>query len=150
MKVSDFAAWWGAGVATIVLGWDIYKWVISGPRLVIKTQPDMQEVGDLHETKNILVTVVNRGGKLTTLTHLGFYSSKTIFHRLVRRRNPRVGLVPSPGGLGLPFELAPGKCWAGLVAQDAVFALHENGLIFAVVVHSGSNKEQLYPVRRPK
>lgn len=149
MTASDIAAWWGAGVATTVLGWDIYKWVISGPRLTVKAQPNMQETGDPHETKNILVEVVNRGDKLTTLTHLAFYSYKTIFHRLARRRNPRVGIAPHPGGSGLPFELEPGKRWIGLVEQNGVFAEHKDGLVYAVVVHSGSNKEQLYPVKRP-
>lgn len=148
MTASDIAAWWGAGIATIVLGWDIYKWTTSGPRLAVKVQPNMQETGDPSETKNILVEVVNRGDKLTTLTHLAFYSYKTILHRLARRRNAHVGLVPRPGGPGLPFELEPGKRWVGLVEQDAVFSQHKDGLIFAVIVHSGSNSEQLYPVKR--
>jgi hypothetical protein len=149
MEASDIAAWWGAGLATIVLGWDIYKWFTSGARLFVKVQPNMQEVGDPRETKNILVEVVNRGDKLTTLTHLAFYSYKNRFYRLIRRRNPHVGIVPRPGGPGLPFELEPGKRWAGLVEQDAVFAEHKDGLVFAVIVHSGSSKELLFPVTRP-
>jgi hypothetical protein len=149
MTASDIAAWWGAGIATIVLVWDIYKWATSGARLVIRTQPNMQEAGDQSEAKNVLIEVVNRGDKLTTLTHLAFYNYKTIFHRLVRRRHPHAGVVPRPGGPGLPFELEPGKRWVGLVEQEAVFDQHKDGLVFAVIAHSGSSREQLHPVRRP-
>ncbi|UJJ51997.1 MULTISPECIES: hypothetical protein [Rhodanobacter] len=150
MTASDIAAWWGASIATAVLGWDIYKWATSGKRLSVRAQPNMQEAGDRSDTKNILVEVINRGGKLTTLTHLAFYSYKSIFHRLARKRNQHVGLVPRPGGgQGLPYELEPGKRWCGLVEQAAVFAEHQSGLVYAVIVHSGSNRELLIPVRRP-
>jgi hypothetical protein len=149
MTPSDIAAWWGAGIATIVLGWDIYKWVTTGVRLVVKAQPNMQESGDSSETKKILVEVVNRGDKLTTLTHLAFYSYKTAFHRLARRSSS-VGFVAHPGGIGLPFELEPGKVWLGLVNQNTVFSQHKDKYIFAVIIHSGSNKELLCRVRHPQ
>ena len=149
MTASEIAAWWGAAVATAVLGWDVYKWATTGPRLVVKATPNMQDPSDPTETKNIFVEVVNRGDRLTTITHLGFYSYKTIFHRLARRRNPAVGLIPRPAGPGLPFELEPGKRWAGLADQAGVFGQHSDGLVFAVIVHSGSSRELLCPVRRP-
>ncbi len=149
MTASDIAAWWGASIATAVLGWDIYKWAISGKHLSVRVQPNMQLAGEQSGTKNILVEVVNRGGKLTTLTHLAFYSYKSIFHRLLRKRNKHIGIVPYPGGQGLPYELEAGKRWNGLVEQDAVFAEHRDGLVYAVIAHSGSNRELLTPVKRP-
>jgi len=149
MTASDIAAWWGASVATALLGWDVYKWATSGRRLSVRAQCNMQEAGDKSGTKNIFVEVVNRGGKLTTLTHLAFYSYKSIFHRIVRKQNSHIGLVPNPGGPGLPYELEPGKRWCGLVDQAAVFAEHKKGLVYAVICHSGSNRDVLIPVTRP-
>ena len=150
MTASEIAAWWGAAIATAVLGWDIYKWARSGPRLTVKALPNMQLLEDRTEAKNILVEVVNRGNQLTTLTHLAFYNYKSIFHRMFRRRNAGVGLVPQPGGQGLPFELEPGKRWVGLVVQNKVFEFHDTGLVFAAIVHSGSNKDSLCQVQRQK
>jgi len=149
MTASDVAAWWGAGVATLVLGWDIYKWATAGARLILKTSTNMQLVGDSTEALHIFVEVVNRGDRPATITHLAFYSYKSLFRRIARRRNGHVAIVPQPGGSGLPFELGPGQRWVGITEQDAVFAQHPDELVYAVVSHSGSNKESLCRVQRP-
>jgi len=44
IKASDFAAWWGAILATVVLLWDIFKWRATRVRLRITAQPNMQTV----------------------------------------------------------------------------------------------------------
>jgi hypothetical protein len=149
MTASDIAAWWGAALASIVLAWDIYKWMTSGPRLVLNAKPNFQMVGDTSEKKHVFVEVVNRGDQLTTLTHLAFYNYKTIIHRILRRRHNHVVIIPMPSGQGLPFELDPGKRWVGVVEQDELFSHHKDGLIFAVIVHSGSNRDSICRVKRP-
>ena len=94
MTASDMAAWWGAGLASLVFGWDIYKWMTAGPRLFLKASPNMQLVGDRSGTEHVFVEVVNRGDKPTTITHLAFYSYKSSLQRILRRRNPAVALGP--------------------------------------------------------
>jgi hypothetical protein len=42
LSASDWAAWWGAILATIVFGWDIVKSFRSGPRLRVRAAPEMQ------------------------------------------------------------------------------------------------------------
>jgi hypothetical protein len=148
MKASDVAAWWGAGVATLVFAWDIYKWRTSGPKLAMKVLPNMQELGDPKKTKLISVEVANRGDRPTTLTHLGFYGYRSLLRRLLRRREATCGLVPIPGGgPGLPFHLAPGSRWSGLAEQDAVAANHQEPYVYAVIFHSGSSREALCRVK---
>jgi len=143
MNISDIAAWWGAALASLVFGWDIYKWKTSGSRLAVKAVPNMQLVGDPDRKKSIFVEVVNRGDKLTTITHMAFYSYSSFWHRLFRRRKSQ-GLVPNPGGgAGLPFELDPGKRWTGMVDQQSVLSESKGGMVFVAIIHSGSRREVL-------
>ncbi len=47
MKASDIAAGWGgARLATLVFGWDIYMWEMSGPRLVVKGEANPKATED--------------------------------------------------------------------------------------------------------
>ena len=39
MGTSDWAAWYGAVVSSLVLFWDIYRHFTSGPRLKIVASP---------------------------------------------------------------------------------------------------------------
>jgi hypothetical protein len=144
MKASDAAAWWGAVVATIVLLWDIYKWKTTGPRLVVKAVPGMQELGDRTEKKLISVEVTNRGDRPTTLTHLAFIGYTSLWNRLRRKRSAKVGFVPRPGGTQpFPYQLPSGDRWLGFAEQDAIKAYHKEPYLYAAVYHSGSNKPSL-------
>jgi hypothetical protein len=42
MNAPDAAAWWGAALATIVFGWDIYKWLTSGAKITLSATGNMQ------------------------------------------------------------------------------------------------------------
>jgi hypothetical protein len=147
MTASDIAAWWGAGLATLVLAWDVYKWKTSGARLSVKVVPGMQMAGDRTGTLHILVEVVNRGDRLTTLTHLAVYQYASSFDRLRKKRQASL-LVPKPGGNDLPYELEPGKRWTGLMDQAGLIKqLEGNGqYLHVAVIHSGSNRDHLVPL----
>ncbi len=148
MSPSDIAAWWGASVATLVFAWDIYKWKTTGPRLVVRAVPNMQELGDPEEKKLISVEVTNRGDRPTTLTHLAFYGYPSWLSKAVRRRNKKVGIVPRPGGgQGLPFVLAPGERWLGLAEQKAITDYHQEPYLYAAICHSGSSTDALCRVQ---
>ena len=85
---TEIAAWWGAAIATLVLGWDVDKHVRSGPRLRVRANPNMEIVGyevklGLMETvlpkgtKLIHVDVTNVGDQPTTLTHFVFFAYRS-------------------------------------------------------------------------
>src|SRR6266702_2994411 len=88
LSASDWAAWWGAILATIVFAWEIVKWFRAGPRLRVRTAPEMQMedgCGGLSPEKYITFSVVNVGDAPTTVTHLflTYYSSwlRRVFRR---------------------------------------------------------------------
>lgn len=142
MTASVIAAWWGAVIATVVLAWDIFKWARSGARLKVRVTPNMQVAGDSSQQKLVHVEVVNRGDRVTTITHWAFYEFASTLHRLRRKRKSQ-GIVPYPEGPALPFELEPGKRWAATVAQEGLFSHFTGGQVFCVIVHSASDKEAL-------
>ena len=65
MTVSDWAAWWGAGVATLVAAWEVYKWFTSGAKLLIKVEQEKQ-----NNPFSTRVFVTNDGDRPTTLTKI--------------------------------------------------------------------------------
>lgn len=109
MNASDLAAWWGATLATLVFGWDVYKWKTSGSRLALSVATDMQLAGAPAERLHLFVEVVNRRERLTALTHLAIYQFASKWQR-IRHKSKAAALAANPdGGPGVPFELAPGK-----------------------------------------
>lgn len=46
MDGTDIAAWWGAITATVVLCWDVYKWIMSGARVRIEVRSGVSITGD--------------------------------------------------------------------------------------------------------
>lgn len=149
MSASDWAAWWGAITASVVLGWDIYKWRKSKSDIRVSASPNMQTLkgGHLENDKNIFVEVANNGDKTTTLTHLVVKHYKNLFD-LLRRKPSMQGLVPNPVGNPLPYELAPGKRWTGLIDQKD---LEEKsaGLryLYCGVHHTASKKAKMVRVK---
>lgn len=151
MSTSDWAAWWGAIIATIVLGWDIYKWHRSKSNIRVSASPDMQTVnqleGRLEDDKNIVVEVVNNGDKTTTLTHLVVKHYDSWFDR-IRRKPSMQGVVMKPVGGSIPHELAPGKRWTGLIDQkDLEKKTPKIAYLYCGVYHSASNRPKLARVK---
>ena len=120
MTVSEWAAWWGAIVATVVLLWDVYKWKKAGANVSISVSPDMQlfQPGQGLEDKTyIVVEVVNNGDRPTTITHLFLKTFKNRFEYF-RKKTSMNAVVPDPGGTqGIPFVLEPGNRWNGMIDQ---------------------------------
>jgi hypothetical protein len=125
IKASDIAAWWGAGLATIVLVWDVLKWRKARARLIISAKPDMESfepaAGGLQGDKLIHVEVVNRGGATTTLKLLivRFWSGRLA--RLLRRKPVVQGVILRPDtSQPLPYKLEPGGRWSGTIDQQDI------------------------------
>jgi len=141
MSASDIAAWWGAGLATVVFAWEVYKWATSGPRLVMRLLPNMQSPGGPADDTSVMVEVVNRGDMLTTITHLAVYHYQSRMHKLFDKRKGQ-GVIPSPGwGPGVPFEIGPGQRWTGAMTQQPLLDTYSGGVIYVVIMHTGSNRD---------
>lgn len=113
MGVSDIAAWWGAVIATLVLGWDIFKWKQSGYKLRLSLRPEMQLIGDDSGRLYVVIEVVNIGDKTTELTHVAGSLYKSHLQRY-SGKNERSFIVPKPSLFTeFPYYLEPGKRWMG-------------------------------------
>ena len=143
MKVTDYAAWWGAAIATLVLFWDIYKWLVAGPKLDVRVSSNMEFLGDATRSGQTYITVriSNKGDRSSTIESMGFISYNSRLHYVFRKPDSHYFVsnpgVPNP----LPHELAPGKIWDGAALQDSRL---EDGVRKGVVVlcirHSHSKR----------
>lgn len=151
MNLTEIAAWWGAGVATLVFAWDIFKWKQSGPVINISAAPNMETFGgvpDGLEGKTLVVVeATNTGSQKTTITHLAGLHYKTIFHKLINKNNKSF-FVANPGSnQPYPFILVPGERWLGCIEQNnELEEMSRNGLLYCGVYHSGSKKAALQRV----
>lgn len=131
MDASNVAAWWGAGVATVVLAWDIAKWLKAGPVPILSAQGGMFGLGAglSADTKYITVRVTNRGERPTTLNSFGMFSFRNDVDRRARNPDHSYFFLPTTGQ-PLPCYLQAGSVWNGFVEQrsDIDDVLH-NGLL---------------------
>ena len=145
MTASDIAAWWGAGVATIVLFWDIFKWSTDGPKLVMQISVNMIEVGNgIGKTKYVYAKVYNIGNAPTTIESFCGYSPAKGLAGL-RKRNGTHFIIPNPrAGQGLNFVLRPGEFWAGSVLQDEIEKDFRGRKVYLGIYHSFKPNKPLF------
>ena len=116
---TEFAAWWGALVASAVLLWDVYKWKTQGPKLVLRLSPNSVVVGDPpYENQTwVSVTVTNVGSQPTTVKGVGMRYFSSYLKRL-RNKSEIDAVFPNPNLRDpLPRRLEPGDEWRGLIPQ---------------------------------
>jgi len=147
MNATEIAAWWGAGIATLLLVWDIYKWLKSGPIISYTVSSNMKVFDGIEEDDKtfISVRVSNSGDRTTTITHMAFSFYNSFFHKLIRKSKSNI-IISLPGRPNqLPFELKPGGIWDGAAIQDDnIEKMSIDGYLECHIYYSDSEK----PVRR--
>lgn len=117
---TELIAVYAAVVATIVLLWDIYKHILSGPRIRLEVTANMRIYGDPRVSEDDLfidATATNVGNLPTTIRVLGFRHYKSWRQRIVGRSDCQAAIVRTvlqP----LPHILEPGKVWTDLIQQS--------------------------------
>jgi hypothetical protein len=155
-SITNFAAWWGAGIATIVLIWDIYKWLHSGPIIRVTVSPNMQAIGNFPNIdKNmnfISVEVTNTGNGKTTITHLivFYYKYRPLLSKILKKKVKKF-FMPNPSfSPPIPHILGPGERWlCGIDQNNAKNNLEElgkDGYLYCGIYHSSSKKPVLQRV----
>jgi hypothetical protein len=141
MSATDIAAWIGAVTGTLVLIWDVYKWLQTGPKIKVSVAPNMVAYGSavavLGNKANIMVEVTNTGDGKTTITHLVglFYRSR--LRKWLRRKPDRTMIVLNPGSGQLPHVIHPGERWIGAMDQsDDLIKMSNEGALYVGVLHS--------------
>jgi len=154
MNASDYAAWWGAIVSTIVGLWEIWTGLRSGPRVRVRATPNMEILGpfvelmgDLRGKTFISVVAVNVGTAPTTITHFGGYFYPSFWRWVLGR--PQNFVVPTglPIGKNLPHVLPPGEEWSNMIDQGDVeerMFKGKGGALYVGVIHNQKTKGGVY------
>ena len=152
--LTDIAAWWGALVATTVVGWDVYKWRNRGAQITVTATPNVRTLnvpGISEDDLFVSITVYNTGDQPSTITNLQGVYYKTLRHRLLRRSNMAF-VVVNPGFCpGLPSVIQPGGMWQGGISQSELLSdTGPGGHLFCGVSTSTSKGPHLVRVRLPE
>lgn len=153
LTISDLAAWCGAGLATIVLGWDIFKWLAEGPKIRIEVQYDMKLIemdGEGDDQLWLIISISNNGGRATTVNQLYFRYFKNLWQTL--RNNPETNfIIKNPGFCHqLPHKLEPGDIWTGRAKQNDEVIRMINDRLYCYVNHSATDKHPCVRVKKKK
>ena len=148
MSATDIAAWIGAVTGTLVLIWDVYKWMQTGPKVKVSAAPNMVAYGSavtiLGSKANIMVEVTNTGDGKTTITHLVGFFYRSRLRKWLRRKPDRTMVVPNPGSGQLPHVIHPGERWIGAMDQSAdLIKMSNEGALYVGVLHSTQKRPVL-------
>jgi len=145
-SVSDYAAWWGAIIATLALVWNIILAIRSGARIRVRANPNMKifpKQPITGDNRYISVTAVNHGNSPTTITHFcGYYTSSLWDSIRGRKQNFVVNVHPSLGK-PVPYVLAPGEEWNSLADQDDIMKQSGGGYLYIGIIHN-QRKRPIY------
>ena len=123
---------YGAVMATIVFGWDVYKWWKSGPRIDLSVSSGMKMVGGAvpDPITYISARASNVGDRPTTITNMGMDYFESWWHAyVVRRKANKKLIVNDPSSpQRIPYRLEVGGQWTGLADQtDDIVRMAKGG-----------------------
>jgi hypothetical protein len=148
MSASDWAAWWGAGVATFLALLEIFDRVRKGARLQVRVVPGMVLAGPLGvgSEEFVFLSATNVGDTPTKITHVvgHVYRDEINAKNGVHERQ----FVIAPGlKLNYPAVLSPGEDWKGYVPQEELASLLALGKPLSLgVLHTMSKKPAMAPL----
>ena len=147
MAASD----WLSVIALIIssggLGIQLRNWLVSKPRLYLSVIGEALTIPDDGRGERAALTVINRGGEPTMLTHMIAFTYDSHWKRF--RNKPTVtGIVNSPQ---IPARLDVNAMWMGtMFYNDKVRKAMMEGKLYLGVIASHSNKNFLIRVRPPR
>jgi hypothetical protein len=139
MIITTVAAWWGAAVATIVLVWDIVKWLKQGAKLYVNVSPQVtypdaevlsKRTDELGNTVSDLasychIEIANIGDRPTTILSIEATHVPTL------RNGAQIGMSSSGfrfhNGASLPHKLGPGESLGARLDMRAIDQMMSRG-----------------------
>jgi len=153
MKPDNWVAIYAAIVGTAAFILNFRTWFEKRVRLNLSLMVDAVLIGGdrrADEKDLMVVTVINRGGQTTTLTHLVALRFDSRWKRW-RVRPSKSYIIPNPqvGGTGtIPFELDPGKKWMGTArSRPDVADIRDGKHYFGIYA---THRDRLYLIHIPK
>lgn len=145
LTATDWAAWWGALLATIVLLWDVIKWCKRGPKVKldfdIRGNMKMYPPPPRNETY-ISIRASNTGDASVTLTNLAFVYYRNYLKFIFNMKAEKSFVIPQPlTTMPIPYKFSAGAIWdANIVQTKEIEDMCDSGVVCIVLFHSGSKK----------
>jgi len=119
LTITDWAAWWGAIVASLILAWDIIKWKTSGPKLRLTVGANQKTINVPGRDDKIWVSVraENIGDAQTTITNMGLGYYKSRAHKIFKKHEQKYIVTIPDVRQPIPYVIEPGRIWDGLAEQ---------------------------------
>ncbi len=129
---------YAAIVSTFVLGWDAYKWLVSGAKIDLSASSGMQVFGGLAADPNtyVSVTALNIGDRPTTITNLGGMYFESWWRAYITRRKPtKAFIITAPSqAQRIPYRFEVGDQWIGMAIQtDDIVQMARDGYLFLIL-----------------
>jgi hypothetical protein len=142
MKPENWIAIYAAIVGTAAFILNFRSWFEKRVRLNLSLMTDAVLMGGSRQEDEkglMAVTVINRGGQTTTLTHLVVLRFDRPWKRW-RVKPSKSYIIPNPqvGGTGtIPFELEPGKKWMGVARSrpDVISDVRDGKYYFGIYAY---------------
>lgn len=144
MNASTWAAWWGALSGTLLVLWEIFRWLRSGPRLRIMASSNMRLITPGHgveDTVYINVVVTNSGDAPTTITHFCACTYRNLFAKLRGKREQLFIINPGPES-PIPCKLPVGEQWSSRTPQQKAVELAGRSRFYIGVQHALAKRPQ--------
>jgi hypothetical protein len=143
MTASDWIAVIALIISSGALALEIRRWFESQPRLHLSVMGDAITFPDDDGKPKLVLSVINRGGVPTMLTHMVAFTYRSHWARL-RGKTDITGLVNSDR---IPAELGVNKTWLGTMYYDEnTTAARLKGLLYVGVIASHKSGEVLIRV----
>lgn len=145
----DPVAIYAAVISTLVLGWQIYVWLNTGPRLRLSANPNMEMYGGVVPDPNTytVLKVTNVGRQRTTITHVILLSYSGWWNRLWKRQAKSFIVNHAVSAYPIPHVLEIGETFMSMAIQDGdLVKLSRETLLYMGVHHAFSERAVLVRV----
>lgn len=142
----DPIAVYAAILSTVIAAWEFIKWRERNA-IKITCTPNMLFFPSRDKQKYVVVKVINRGDRPTTITHmLGYYWKNRLDRFFDRRKKKVTAFVVNSDNV--PKVIQPGEEWMGQALQNnEIEKMASEGYLYMGVIHSMGNKEVLRRVK---
>ena len=136
MEDIDFVKWWGAVLATIAFGWNVYNSLTNAPKLKVKLRPDttypdarvisteVTEHGESNELASYCHIEITNVGKLpATVTNIEATHSVNGNRRLFSSSQSFLNHSKEK----IPLFISPGQLWSCRLEMDEIYRMAERG-----------------------
>lgn len=141
----DPIAVYAAVIATLVLFWDVFKWLSRGPKLKVDLLPNREIYGasfqKLEDKEFVIIKIYNRGETTTQITNISLTLYKSKWKKFTNKPL-KCFVIPKPEiTQEIPYKLNSGDEWTGRIEQNAdLEEMAKNGILICEIRHSFSDK----------